>query len=65
MILEIGRSVAALLSVPAGNFAGVLTWSSLGPGVGIRFWVGGNWARVVALPRIGGDPADVFLYGDL
>jgi hypothetical protein len=43
----------------------VLTWSSLGPGVGIRFWVGGNWARVVALPRIGGDPADVFLYGDL
>ena len=65
MNLEIGRSVAALHERPRRQFRRRLTWPSLGPGVGIRFQVGGNWARVVALPRIGGDLADVFLYGDL
>src|SRR6185503_18367537 len=56
---EIDRNVTAFQRRPRRQLRRRQTWSSPGPGVGIRFWVGGNWARVAALPRIGGDPADV------
>jgi len=41
------------------------TWPSLGPGVGVRIEVVGFWALSRAAPRKGGDPADVYPYGEL
>src|SRR5207247_10649942 len=62
---QIDRNVTAFLQRPRGQFRRRLTWSSPGPGVGIRFWVGGNLGLRGALAKIGGDPADVYPYGDL
>src|SRR5205809_8044744 len=58
-------ATTALLQRPRRQFRRRLTWPGPGPGAGIWFWAGGDWARVDALPRIGGEPADELSFGAL
>jgi len=61
---SIGAHTGSLWRLPSA-ISPATTWSSLLSGVGVRREVVGTWASSRASPRKGGDPADVYPYGDL